>query len=153
MVKWTVEVEAGLAMCGLLAQVHRAGDVTRDRMKSFYTDQLVQLGKIDSATLDQQGKIDIALLEDLSKHELRQLDVNDAYGKQTDPITSPADAILDFELARRRMEPIDPANTANRLTELGKQLDRARTSFDAGLASGKLVITNGVDPAPATAER
>ncbi|AIE84897.1 DUF885 family protein [Fimbriimonas ginsengisoli] len=129
-----------------------ASQVRADRFRKFYNEELGTLGRIDYGQLDQDGKVDYVLLEEMLRHELRTLDAAVEYKRQMAPLLPFANTILDLELARRRMEPIDSPATATKLNELSKTIADAKKRLEGELEHGDLAVTNGVDKAPANAK-
>jgi uncharacterized protein (DUF885 family) len=105
----------------------------RERFRKLYNDWLASLQKIDFDSLSQDGRIDYILFKNHLEYELRQLDIQAKQLEEIQPLIPFAKTIIDFEEARRRMEPIDSAKAAATLNDLKKQVDERRTTVEAGL--------------------
>ncbi|HKQ77568.1 MAG TPA: hypothetical protein VJ810_27980, partial [Blastocatellia bacterium] len=103
------------------------------RFKQFYSDWLATLAKLNFDTLSQDGKVDYLLFKTQLDHELQQLELQNKSLAETAPFTPFAQTIIDLVEARRRMEKIDPANTAAALNDLNKKIDAARRTAETGL--------------------
>ncbi|MGV3615486.1 MAG: DUF885 family protein [Fimbriimonas sp.] len=120
-----------------------------ERFRRLYQETLKGLDTIDFNALDRDAKIDVVLLDGRVRYELRKLDVEASYDKPMAPLIPFADDLRKFEEARQRNEPVVPAKAAEALNELAKTIGRAKNDLAAQLDKKKLVVTNGVDPAPA----
>ena len=105
----------------------------RERFRKFYSDTLERIQKLDFDSMSQAGKVDYILFRSHLEHELRQLDIETKQLAEIQPLVPFAQTIIDLEEARRRMEPIDSAKTAEMLTQLRKQIDDNRNSVETAL--------------------
>src|SRR5207245_1727523 len=105
----------------------------RERFRKFYSDALERIQKLDFDSMSQEGKVDYILFRNQLERELRQLDIEAKQLNEIQPLIPFAQAIVDLEEARRRMEPIDSAKAALTLTDLRKQIDDMRRLVEAGL--------------------
>ena len=105
----------------------------RERFRKFYSDALERIQKLDFDSMSQAGKVDYILFRSHLEHELRQLDIETKQLAEIQPLVPFAQTIIDLEEARRRMEPIDSAKTAEMLTQLRKQIDDNRNSVETAL--------------------
>src|SRR5438128_3478605 len=105
----------------------------RERFRKFYSDALERIQKLDFDSMSQEGKVDYILFRNHLERELRQLDIEAKQLNEIQPLIPFAQAIVDLEEARRRMEPIDSAKAALTLTDLRKQIDDTRRQVEAGL--------------------
>jgi uncharacterized protein (DUF885 family) len=105
----------------------------RERFRKLYNDWLASLLKLDFDSMSQDGKIDYILFKNHLEYELRQLDIQAKQLEEIKPLVPFAWTIIDFEEARRRMEPIDSAKAAAILTELKKEVDERRRAVELGL--------------------
>jgi len=114
----------------------------RERFRKLYSDWLASLLKVDFDSMSQDGKIDYILFKNHLEYELRQLDIQAKQLEEIQPLVPFAKTIIDFEEARRRMEPVDSAKIAATLTELKKQVDERRRTVELSLRAER-----GGDPA------
>ena len=105
----------------------------RERFRKFYSDALERIQKLDFDAMSQAGKVDYILFRSHLEHELRQLDIETKQLAEIQPLVPFAQTIIDLEEARRRIEPIDSAKTAEMLTQLRKQIDDNRNSVETAL--------------------
>src|SRR5258707_6623649 len=105
----------------------------RDRFRKFYADALERIQKLAFDSMSQEGKADYVLFKNHLEHELRQLDIEEKQLAEIQPLIPFARTIVDLEEARRRMEPIDSAETAVTLNNLKKQVDETRRLVEVGL--------------------
>ncbi len=109
----------------------------RDRFRKFYADALERIQKLAFDSMSQEGKADYVLFKNHLEHELRQLDIEEKQLAEIQPLIPFARTIVDLEEARRRMEPIDSAETAVTLNNLKKQVDETRRLVEVGLRPGE----------------
>jgi uncharacterized protein (DUF885 family) len=121
----------------------------RDRMMRFYREWLDRLPKLDFESMSQEGRIDYLLFRNHVQHEVRQIELKAKAEAATAPFLPFAQTIVGFEESRRRMETVDPAKVAGVLDALGKQVDGARRSIEAGLPSIAVKKTAGAEAAAA----
>src|SRR4029078_3517978 len=114
----------------------------RERVPKHYSDWLASLLKVDFDSMSQDGKIDYILFKNHLEYELRPLDIQARQLDEIQPLLPFAKTIIDFEEARRRMEPVDSAKIAATLTELKKQVDERRRTVELSLRAER-----GGDPA------
>lgn len=126
--------------------------VRQERFRTLYKQTLASLDTIDFKSLDRDAKIDVVLLDGKVRYELRKLDVEASYDKPMAPLIPFAAEIRALEEVRQRKEPVVPKEAAETLTELTKTIGKAKADLAAQLEKKKLVVTNGVDPAPAGTE-
>jgi len=108
----------------------------RERFRKFYQDALDRIQKLNFDAMSQEGKVDYILFRNHLEHELRQLDIEEKQQTEIAPLIPFGKTIVDFEEARRRMEPIDSAKTAAALNSLKKQVEDTRRQVEAGLRGG-----------------
>lgn len=116
----------------------------RARFKKFYEEWLASLKSLDFDAMSQDGKIDYLLFKNHLEYELRQLDIQAQQLAEVQPLVPFANTIIDFEEARRRMEPINSGQVAATLTELKKQVDERKRAVDGGLQVKKTVANRAV---------
>ncbi|HEV8430409.1 MAG TPA: DUF885 family protein [Pyrinomonadaceae bacterium] len=105
----------------------------RDRFKKFYEEWLGSLQSLNFDSMSQDGKIDYILFKNHLEYELRQLDIQSRQMSEIESLVSFGAKIIELEEARRRMEPIDSAQTAATLNDLRKQVDERRRAIELGL--------------------
>ena len=109
----------------------------RERFRQLYREWLASLQKLDFNSMSQYGKIDYILFKNHLEYELRQLDIQTQQLEEIQSLVPFAKTIVDFEEARRRMEPIDSARVATTLNDLKKQVDDRRTAMEPGLRTAR----------------
>ena len=107
----------------------------RARMKKLDGEWLDRLEKMDFEGMDEDGRIDFLLLKNYLAHDLRQLDIRAQAFAEAVGLMPYAQSILDLENARRRMEPIDPAQAAALLNNLKKEVEEKRRKLEAQIES------------------
>jgi len=103
----------------------------RARMKKLDGEWLDRLERMDFDAMNEDGRIDYLLLRNYLRHELRQLDLQAKAFSEAAPLVPYAPSILDLEEARRRMEPIDPAQAAALLSNSKKEVEEKRRKLEA----------------------
>src|SRR5262245_41836560 len=107
------------------------GSPTRHaRLRSFYSDWLDALARLDPTPLTPLGRDDRVRLEESIWRELRQLESQRRTRVEIAELVPFAATVIELEEARRRMERIDPVRTASTLDALRKQIDRARQEIE-----------------------
>ncbi len=104
-----------------------------ERLKKFYTEWLDRLPALNFDSFSEDGKIDYLLFQGHLQHELRQLDLATKNQAEAAPLVPFSPAIIDLEVARRRMDPVDGKKAAAVLSSLTKQLADLRRSTEATL--------------------
>lgn len=105
----------------------------RTRLNQFYTQWLGMLGQLNFDSLSRDGQIDYLLFKNHLDHELRQLEVQAKSTTEELVLIPFAQAINKLEDARRRMEWVDAAKTADLLNTLNKKIAETREAVEAGL--------------------
>ena len=103
----------------------------RERFQKFYADALQRIQNLNFDSMSEEGKVDYLLFKNHLEHELRQLDIETKQQAETGPLVPFAQTIIDLEETRRSMAPIDSAKAAVTLTNLKKQIDDTRKSFES----------------------
>ncbi|HXG95447.1 MAG TPA: DUF885 family protein [Blastocatellia bacterium] len=103
------------------------------RLKRFYNEWLENLARMNFDSLSDAGRVDYLLLKNHIEYELRQLDVQAKQFAETAPLIPFANAIIELEDARRRLEPVDSPKAAALLTALTKQVDELKKGIEAAL--------------------
>jgi uncharacterized protein (DUF885 family) len=83
--------------------------------------------------MSQDGKIDYLLFKNHLDSERRRLDIAAKYQAEILPLLPFALTIIDFEEARRRMQPVDSAQVAVTLNRLNKRIGDTRRAVELGL--------------------
>lgn len=125
----------------------------RKRYRAFYEAERKDLAKVEFKTLPRDGQIDLILLENRLRHELRELDIEEAEQKQIEPLIPFAPKIVALEERRRKMLPLDPSEAADGLDALAKEIGKLKDGLAQELQDGALAITDGVAKPPAKAKR
>lgn len=99
------------------------------QFRGLYREWLDLLTRLPFDTFPQEGKVDYLLLKNYLTHEKRQLEIRIKEQAEYMPLIKFADKIIQLEEARKRMEKIDPAKTADLLTQLKKDVDAQKASL------------------------
>ncbi|HSA54960.1 MAG TPA: DUF885 family protein [Gemmatimonadaceae bacterium] len=105
----------------------------REHFRQFYRAWQSRLRELDFDRLGQQGRIDYVLMNHALRHELSLLDREEKNLAEAKPLVPFAQPIFDLMDARRRMEVIDPAKTAQALVAITKQVEEVSKAVVAGL--------------------
>src|SRR6266702_7068108 len=107
-------IEYYLADRGSLLRSYPVADspARRERFRKFCSDALDRIQKLNFDSMSQEGKVDYILFRNHLEHELRQLEIEEKLLAEVEPLLPFAKTIIDLEVARRRMEPMDSAKTA-----------------------------------------
>lgn len=97
-------------------------DTRRFRLQKYLKEELVDLQSLSFNSYNQGGKIDYLLLQNYLKQRLRQLDLDAAKNKKTEPLLPFATKIIVVCEARQKMEPIDGKVAAEDVFKIGEQL-------------------------------
>ena len=112
-------------------------EARKKRLEGFAKDWLGSLDRVDFDALGRDGRIDSVLLRNDLDHSLRQLELQGKRADDVRPLVPYAETIVVLEESRRRMEPIDPAKVAGRLTDLVKEIDKARKAAEDSTRSDR----------------
>jgi len=104
----------------------------RERFRKLYSDRLAELGRIDFARLEHHEKVDHILFQNHLRRELAELDRNAALLEEMTMIVQFAPVISDLEDQRRRLESIDPEQTAAKLDALAAKITETQRAFENG---------------------
>jgi uncharacterized protein DUF885 len=102
-----------------------------ERLKKFLEDQQRELERVDVESLGVEGRVEAILFRQLLSHELRTLAHDAKKDADLASLLPFAETIIRLEESRRRMETIDPATAAERLTGLAKAVADARKGSDS----------------------
>ena len=112
-------------------------EARKKRLEGFAKDWLGSLDRVDFDALGRDGRIDSVLLRNDLDHSLRQLELQGKRADDVRPLVPYAETIVVLEESRRKMEPIDPAKVAGRLTDLVKEIDKARKAAEDSTRSDR----------------
>ncbi len=104
----------------------------RERFRKLYSDRLAELGRIDFARLEHHEKVDLILFQNHLRRELAELDRNAALLEEMMMIVQFAPVISELEDQRRRLESIDPEQTAAKLDALAAKITDTQRAFENG---------------------
>jgi len=110
-------------------------DLRFDRLEQMYADGRDRLSAIDFDTLNQQGRIDYILLRNELTAEAARLALRRQRLGEMDAFLPFRRAVLDLEIARRRMESVDPQAAASKLAEIAEQIKSVRERIEKGRAA------------------
>lgn len=105
----------------------------RERFRKFYSDWLARLAPLNFDRMGQDGKIDYIVFRNSMEHDLRALELSeksDAEARRLLPFSS---VITELEVARQKMEPLDPKEAAAKLSKLQTSIEDARKALDRQL--------------------
>lgn len=109
----------------------------RARMQSLYQEWQKRLAALDFARMDSAAKADYVLLQNYLEREIRKLEVRAKAQDEIMPLLPFADAILELDERRRRMEPVDAKGAASTLDALGEQLKKLRGRIGSDLKADR----------------
>lgn len=105
----------------------------RTRLRDFYQGWQQQLAAADFGALGTEGRIDHVLLANRLRYELALLDREQTQLEEMGGLLPFADAAMELQRSRRRLEKVDAPAVARRLTAIAKQVDSVRRAVDASL--------------------
>jgi hypothetical protein len=103
----------------------------RARLRRFHQETKASLAALNFDAMSQDGKIDYILFRNELDHELRRLDLEEKEAQENAVWLPFSASIVQLEEARQKMDPIDPAKTAQALLKLNKEIETARTASEA----------------------
>ncbi len=121
----------------------------REKLRGFYTAWQSQVGALNFDALSTAGRIDHVLLGTQIRYELALLNREEKIFAETRPLLPFAPTMIDLQEARRRMQPNNPAASAQTLFKLAKDVEQTRKAVEAGVAPPR---REGAPPAPPPAE-
>lgn len=126
-------IERYIEDLGILSRVYpiEISPTRSTRFRRFYTEWLDALGRLDFKALSQEGRIDYLLFKNHLDYQFRQLDIRAKALEEMAPLIPFAQAIIDLEETRRRMEPVKPSKAAALLSNINKQIDSLRKGLEA----------------------
>ncbi len=122
-----------------------------DRLSQAYDDGSKLLKQVDFANLNQAGRIDYLLLRNYLQLAQARLARQRETLTKIDDLLPFRKTILDLEVARRRMEPVDAQVAAGKLAGLPEQIKKVRERIEQGKAAPAEVATTGPAASSSTA--
>jgi len=102
------------------------------RLRKYYGEQLDDLKQAPFDSYDQEGKIDYLLLKNYLERHVRQLDLDAAKDKKTEPILPFASTIMRLCEDRQKMKPMDGEKAAQDIHDVEKQIADVKAKIDGG---------------------
>ena len=99
------------------------------RFEKFYSEQLHLLEAVNFDALSQAGKIDYLLLRGQLIHEQKTLAADSRKEEDIAPLMPFQPAIIALEEARRRMQTLDPQQSAITLNKIGDSIQQAQAAL------------------------
>ena len=128
------------------------------RLTKFHTDWLRALKAVDAEALSPAAREELVALRSRVESDLKELESRAATDAAVLPLVPFAETIIALEETRRRMEPLDAQRAAGQVDALKRQIDKLKTTIEAGITAGefgpglpatKPVTTRGADAADA----
>ena len=116
----------------------------RAALREFTKAWQTRLETIDFESLGVEGRIDWILLATRLRHDQRLLDREEKRLAEAAPLLPFAPAILGLADSRRRLDTVDPKDSAKALADISAQIEKTRKAVEAGLPS-----ESGKESAPA----
>ncbi len=107
------------------------------RFRQFYSDQIAFLERQNFAALNHDEQIDYLLFKNYLAHEKRELDRIDKQFEEMSVLLPFAKTISDLEDARRNLEGVDSAKTAELLNNLSKQISATQKDIEKNIEENK----------------
>ena len=112
------------------------------RLRELYRDHIALLERLNYSSLNPDEKIDYVLFRNYLHHEQKELTRFEKQFAEMTGILPFAGTISDLEDTRRRLEPIDPANSASVLTNLARQIGDTQKLLEDGRDKPKRTVAN-----------
>ncbi len=119
----------------------RLSSTRRARFEEFVTQNETDLRKLNFDALSHDGQIDYLLFRNHLEHDRSQLELDARQMAEMEPLVPFAKTIIDFEEARRKMEPIDSKKAAAALADMVKAIGVAQKANSNG-AKSKATVAN-----------
>jgi uncharacterized protein (DUF885 family) len=100
------------------------------RQEAFYRTWLATIAEVDFDALDQSGKVDYVLARNHLERESERLAHQAKRDDEVRPLLPFATMITELDQGRRRMDAIDAAKAGEQLTDLARQIEKARKGID-----------------------
>jgi hypothetical protein len=101
-----------------------AGDYAR--LRKFYADWLAAVDRIEVSSLSAVGVEELTDLRKRIERDAKDLDNAFRRAAEVAPLVPFASEIVGLEVARRSLEPFDPAKLAGRIADLRTEIDKVR---------------------------
>ena len=108
------------------------------RFEQFVTQTETDLRKLNFDALSHDAQIDYLLFRNHLEHDRSQLELDARQMAEMEPLVPFAKTIIDFEEARRKMEPIDSKKAASALADMVRAIGVAQK---ANMNGGKPKVT------------
>lgn len=108
-------------------------EARQQRLQHFYNDWLARLSQMNFQAMSQTGKIDYIVFRNTLEHEQRVLDLNRQQDAAAKPFIPFAPIIVELEVSRQQMQPLDPRGAAAQLSKLTHAIEDTRKSVEATL--------------------
>ncbi len=105
----------------------------RARFKTFYSDWLTRLSALNFDAMHQDGKVDYIAFRNSLEHDLRSLELSEKQDAQARSLLPFSSVIVELEVSRQKMEPLDPKEAAAKLSKLQTSIEDARKALDRQL--------------------
>jgi hypothetical protein len=102
-------------------------------MRHFFAGWLKRLDSLEFESLSQDGLVDYTLFRNLIAHQQRDLELRAKDFDEAVPMFPFAATIMKLEASRRKVQPLEAAQTAALLEALAKDIDRVQKTAEAGL--------------------
>jgi uncharacterized protein (DUF885 family) len=99
------------------------------RLEKFYSEQLQLVEAVNFDALSQAGRIDYLLLGGRVLHQQKNLASDSRKEEDIAPLLPFQPAIIAFEEARRRMETLDPQQSAITLSKIADSIEQAKAAL------------------------
>ena len=103
-----------------------------DAKRAFFASCQQRLADVDFSTMGRAGRIDFLLFRNRLAYELRKLGHQQKRNEELLELLPFAPAVVELELARRRLERAEPSAVAARLAELTRQIEEASRAAEPG---------------------
>lgn len=117
-------------------------DARSERLRQYYRSFLADLERIDFTRLSHDAQVDYVLLRNHIESALRQLDIDKARLGEQEPYLPFMQTILNMELARKRLEPIEAPKRAKELNDLAIAISEAREGVESGARRPSKTLAN-----------
>ena len=113
----------------------------RKRMEQFSREWIGHLGKVNFDGLNSSGRIDYVVFRNYLEHELRLLEMQTQWSVETEPLIPFANNIVSLEESRRKMETMEPKETAAKITRLAAEVEKARKASAGPIKDKKIAAS------------
>jgi uncharacterized protein (DUF885 family) len=106
--------------------------VRNERMERLYQEWEAQLPRIDFDALNQHGRVDYILLRNELTSELNRLQLQRDRLREMDELLSFRDAIQELEVARWRIEVVNPQSAATKISQVAERVKKLKERVEKG---------------------